>query len=321
MVDDIAEEIHKRALESGFDGCGIIPVKPYIEEYKTQFQERLNKIPESKPFYDNFSDKFINVPKLYPWAKSLIICTVYYGKYKFPKELQGKYAKAFLLSVDTVPNSKEHKKKIEFENWLTSKGIKFIGGEEGVPSRIMPLRLAAVKAGLGIIRKNNFFYGEKGSWYALEGYLIDMECEYINECNLKPCSEKCPICQNSCKTKALCAPYAMNPLSCISFWTTFGGGNIPPHLKEEDFENWICGCDMCQDKCPHNKHNWEEGEDFEGLNDIIELMQPENILKAADEELIEKVIPKTEFHILPKDVNILRVNAKRVCERNKNSKV
>ena len=38
-------------------------------------------------------------------------------------------------------------------------------------------------------------------------------------------------------------------------------------------------------------------------------------------ELIEKVIPKTEFHILPKDVNILRVNAKRVCERNKKPKV
>jgi epoxyqueuosine reductase QueG len=104
----------------------------------------------------------------------------------------------------------------------------------------------------------------------------------------------------------------MNPMECVSFWTTFGQGSIPPSLRESQFENWICGCDACQDACPHNRHDWNNGEDFPGLNEITELLQPENILNASDDVLRVKVIPKTAAHIKPEQVNTLRITAARM---------
>jgi epoxyqueuosine reductase len=304
MYDRFAAAIHDKAIACGYEGCGIIPLEAL--ENKSRIDERIQKIPESVAVY-GFYDAFTNIHELYPWAKAAVVCTFWLGQYKFPVSLQGKYAKAFLLSPDTVPDAPVHQKKMDFEKWMESQHIRFVGGEDRIPVRLFPLRQAAVAAGLGIFRKNNFFYGKHGSYYMLEGYLIDVECEYRNDCHLTPCSEICNLCQQACKTHALCAPYTMNPLSCIFFLTTFGGGKIPEYLQTEDLEEWICGCDACQDVCPYNRlQDWDNGIDFPGLKEIVELLQPQNILTASDAELCEKVIPKTEAHISPKKVNTLR---------------
>ena len=199
----------------------------------------------------------------------------------------------------------------------TLKGVK----RPGVPRpfyvayKMEHTRQRAAAAGLGVIRRNNFFYGPKGSYYSLEGYLVDKSCEYIQETKLKPCSEKCGLCQRACKTRALVDSYTMNPLSCVSFWTTFGGGQVPEHLKAEQFGEWILGCDACQDACPHNiRHNWDEGEDFPGLKELAPTLDPNAVVEASDEELIEKVIPKSEFHLTNEQTEMLRVCARRMLK-------
>lgn len=313
----LAEKIYQMALECGFDNCGIIPVSD-IDGYQQRLTEREEKVPSSVRVYRQ-AEEFSKIKETYPWAKSIVICTIWLGKYRYPISLQGKYAKSFMLSEDTVPDCKEHQKKLRFEQWMNEQGIQFKGGETGAPARILPLRHAAVTAGLGIFRKNNFFYAEKGSYYGLEGYIIDQECEYKHSCDIKPCSDKCTLCQKACKTKALFAPYTMDPISCISFLTTFGQGNIPPHLKEKQLGTWICGCDDCQDACPYNRHDWENGVDFSGLNAITELLHPDNILEASDVTLCEKVIPKTDKHIKNEQVHVLRKSAARVLRHLKNT--
>lgn len=306
----LSEKIYQTAITCGYDGCGIIPIEA-MTGYKKRIEERMEKIPESKKVY-RFYDAFTRLRELHPWAKSVVICTIWLGKYTYPKSLQGKYAKAFMLSPDTVPESPVHQKKLQFETWLQEQHIHFEGGEKNVPTRIMPLRHAAVAAGLGIFRKNNFFYGEKGSYYMLEGYLIDQECEYIHTPTIKPCAEQCTLCRQACPTKSLSEPYTMNPLTCVSFLTTFGGGMIPAALDEKDLGSWICGCDACQDACPYNRrHDWSRGEAFYGLKDIEDLLKPQHIVTASDEELCTTVIPKTDFHIPPEKVTILRICAAR----------
>lgn len=315
MINEtLSQEIYNAALEYGFDNCGIIPLSD-LDGYKERLDERKNKVPQSKDFYERM-DGLAKVQEHYLWAKAIIICTTWLGKYRYPESLQGKYAKSFFLSPESVPDCKAYQDKIGFETWLTEHNIRWEGGKKHGPSRNIPLRHVAVKAGLGIFRKNNFFYTEKGSYVELEGYVIDKECVYKQASSLRPCAESCTLCQKGCKTHALCAPYTMNPMSCISFWTTFGQGKIPPHLEENQFTDWICGCDDCQDACPYNKgHDWNSGEDFSGLNELTELAQPENILKASDEWLCEHIVPKTVDHITPENVNILRVCAKRVLEQ------
>lgn len=60
---------------------------------------------------------------------------------------------------------------------------------------------------------------------------------------------------------------------------------------------------------------WNDGEDFPGLNEILELAQPENIVKASNESLCEHIVPRTVDHITPENVNTLRVCAKRVLKQ------
>lgn len=110
----------------------------------------------------------------------------------------------------------------------------------------------------------------------------------------------------------------MNPFQCISFWTTFGKGNVPPGLTEDMYEQWICGCDNCQDACPHNrKHNWDEGEAYSDLEEITPLLVPEKIITATDEFLKEQVISRTSDHLQPEDSEVLRINARRAIQNMK----
>lgn len=308
---ELSQRIHQQALHCGYDGCGIIPLSD-LAPYKKRLAERMEKIPESAAFY-GFFKAFTSLSTLFPWAKAIIVCTFWLGKYKYPQSLQGKWGKAFVLSPDTVPDSPDHQRKLQFENWLQQEGIHFTGGEDNAPARLLPLRQAAVADGLGIFRRNNFFYGEKGSYYMLEGYLIDQSCEYYNTCTLRPCSEKCGLCQKACPTHSLSAAYTMNPLTCVSFLTTFGEGVVKPPLSEKNLGAWLCGCDACQDACPYNRcHNWNEGKDFYQLEAVKTLLEPENILSEPDTVLRQKVIPKTERHIPPAKIEVLRRNAARV---------
>ena len=245
-----------------------------------------------------------------------MVCTEYFGAYKFPASLQKRYAKGLLLSLANIPDGVEVKQRRSFETWFNDKNIQFIGGETAKPTGVVPLRPASVAAGLGIYRKNNFFYGPKGSNYELVAYLIDQPCEYIRHLEIPPCPETCNLCQQKCKTKSLSAPFTMNPLTCVSYINTFGDGKLPEGVTEDMLEEWILGCDNCQDCCPFNKnYDWSIGKDYPGLDALELILQPEYILKASDEEIIKKLIPKFCFHLTDKQIPLLRKSAKRAIAR------
>ena len=60
------------------------------------------------------------------------------------------------------------------------------------------LRWAALEAGLGIIRRNNFLYTKNGSWVHLEAWLTDGEMELRQQETLPPCPKNCTKCQSAC---------------------------------------------------------------------------------------------------------------------------
>lgn len=305
---NLSKEIYNCAIRCGFDNCGIISVNA-LSGFEDFLEKRINNVPQSKSFYENVGS-IQDTKERFPWARSIVILTFNYGKYRYPKELQGKYAKAFFLYADkncTAGFNLEH-----FEQWFVEHEIRAEGGDH---VGIGPLRYIAAKAGLGIIRKNNFFYTQDGSYNSLIGYVIDKECELIQNVNVIPCGEKCDLCQRACKTKALQSPHTMNPLKCVSYWTTFGNSDIPQGLSLEMFEEWVCGCDNCQDVCPHNRrHDWNTGEHFSNLAEIAPMILPQNYEHLSDEFLIEQVISRTANHLHSSDVQALRKNAERALD-------
>ena len=304
--EQLVKRIYQFALDSGYDDCGIIPIHE-TREYQVRLKERMEKIPEASGFYSLLQEG-MNTEMRFPWAKSMIICTYWYGQYCYPSQLQGKYAKAFFLSPEGVRDSKDYKNLRQFPSLIEGLGIRIEGGSVG------GLRNAAVKAGLGIIRRNNFLYTEKGSWVELHGFVIDQELSLYQHHELKPCPEKCTVCRKSCPTGSLSAPYTMNPLRCVSFLNTFGKNRLPDDIPKEQLGLWIIGCDACQDKCPYNKHDWLVGRDFPGLSDVVPLLNPETLSEATDEIIRKDVVPRTADHIKPDETNTVRESVMRYLQ-------
>ena len=88
-------EIHDKALACGYDSCGIVPLDA-LDFYKDRLTKRLEDVPESEDVYAH-SKAFLALKENYHWAQSIVVCTEYFGNYKFPVSLQNRYAKGITI--------------------------------------------------------------------------------------------------------------------------------------------------------------------------------------------------------------------------------
>ena len=289
-----ANDIIMKAKSLGYESCGIIKIDK-MKAYADKLSERIDRFPEIKIHSESFYS-FANLELHYPWAKSIIVCARWYGKYKIPENISGHIGKYYLTDSRRDKNSREYEASIAFEQYLVDCQMKVETDRE---FGITALRWAAIKAGLGIVRKNNFFYTERGSWIHLEAFLVDEEMEYIQENNVKPCPEKCNLCISNCPTKSLSQPYMMNRSTCVSCLTTWEGWDLTTDKNSFNLGDWIFGCDVCQDICPFNKNAWTEDEEFPFLAELCEHLSLEKIIEADYEYLRNTIQPKLWY--IPQD--------------------
>ena len=299
----LAEQIKSAALEMGYEKCGIIKVS-HIDGYEEKLNERIDRIPETKGFYQSMY-RFTHLEDTHSWAKSIVIGVRKYGKYNIPEHLKGMIAKYYLVDGRKDENSKDFQDSLKFEKYMKDLGLR-AENERGFG--LTPLRFAAMKAGLGIVRKNNFFYTENGSWVYLEAWLIDKEIEAIEVSKVKACPEKCGLCIKACPSASLSEPYTMNPIACVSCVTTFMGRDMINEKYREQIGNWVYGCDVCQDACPMNKNRWKETEEFPNLQELSEHISLEKILK-MDYSFLEEVMQPKFWYIDKSSVWKWKVNA------------
>lgn len=108
----------------------------------------------------------------------------------------------------------------------------------------------AVKSGLGWMGKHtNIINPNFGSWFFIANIITNYEFEY-SEMITDHCGT-CTACLDACPTNAIVQEYIVDANKCISFQTIENKSEIPDELKGK-FENWIFGCDICQDVCPWN---------------------------------------------------------------------
>ena len=295
--------IQKKALELGYEKCGIVPLH-ILGGFKEKLEERVQKSPASSPFYQG-QQRLARVQEDFPWAKSVVVLTVPYSKYQVPEEISGHIAKAYLFDNRLDEKSVEHQHSRALEAYLQSLGLKVaVNRRFGV----VAMRWAAMQAGLGVVRRNNFFYTESGSWIHLEAFLIDQDLELKETTTLPPCPKNCNRCIKACPTGSLCDPYTMNPLQCVSFLTTYGGRDLAHDPLADNFGEWVYGCDICQDVCPMNHNKWVGNEEFPGNTELAPSLTVEAIIK-MDEEFYQWEVQPKFFYLSPNELWKWQVNA------------
>ena len=135
--------------------------------------------------------------------------------------------------------------------------LSMAGGSGGnarvfVDSGPLAEKAVAVRSGLGWYGKNGLLLTPgHGSWVLLAEIVSDLKLS-PGDPLARDCGE-CRLCMDRCPTGAIVAPYVVDARRCISYLTIEHRGAIPRELRPL-MENWIFGCDACQEVCPHNRH-------------------------------------------------------------------
>ena len=131
-------------------------------------------------------------------------------------------------------------------------------------------RVWAAKSGLGWIGKNSLLLSKKmGSYFFTAEMMLDLEFAYDT-----PVADHCGACTScidSCPTGAIIQPYVVDGSKCISYFTIEIKGQIPEPMAGK-FDDWIFGCDVCQEVCPWNRHSTKTSEpEFEPSVGLLEM--------------------------------------------------
>ncbi|MBN1301584.1 MAG: tRNA epoxyqueuosine(34) reductase QueG [Melioribacteraceae bacterium] len=109
----------------------------------------------------------------------------------------------------------------------------------------------AVRSGLGWMGKHtNVINPQAGSWFFIANIINNYEFNY-SDIIADHCGT-CTACIDACPTNAIVKEYVVDSNKCISYQTIENKNGIDTELKDK-FENWLFGCDICQDVCPWNK--------------------------------------------------------------------
>ena len=239
--------IKQEAHRLGFLSCGISKAG-FLEEEAPRLENWLNQNMNGQMSYmENHFDKRLNPTLLVDGAKSVISILLNY----YPSELQNQDAyKVSKYAYGQDYHSVIKEKLNELLHFIQTE-IGEVSGRAFVDSAPVLDKAWAAKSGLGWMGKNSNLITQKvGSFYFIAELIIDLELEYDTP-TTDHCGS-CTACIDACPTEAIVAPYVVDGSKCISYFTIELKDNLPQEMKGK-FDNWIFGCDVCQDVCPWNK--------------------------------------------------------------------
>jgi epoxyqueuosine reductase len=243
------ETVKQIATELGFDFCGISKAE-FLEKEAPRLENWLNKHHHGKMGYmANHFDKRLDPRKLVDGSKSVVsVLLNYYPEQKLPETAQSLKISKYAYGTDYHYVLKE--KLAEFVTQITEK-IGEINGRIFVDSAPVMDKIWAAKSGTGWIGKHsNLINRDIGSFFFIAEIISDLDLQPDGP--IKDYCGTCTRCIDACPTQAIVEPYVVDGSKCISYFTIELKEAIPDEVKGK-FENWIFGCDICQDVCPWNR--------------------------------------------------------------------
>ncbi|MEN2413927.1 tRNA epoxyqueuosine(34) reductase QueG [Flavobacterium mesophilum] len=296
--------IKDEAKRLGFLSCGISKAG-FLEEEAPRLEKWLNNNHNGQMAYmENHFDKRLDPTLLVDDAKSVVSLLLNY----FPSESQN--PDSFKISKYAYGQDYHFVIKEKLKELLHSieENIGAVSGRAFVDSAPVLDKAWAAKSGLGWIGKNSNLITQKvGSFYFIAELILDLDLEYDHKVT-DHCGS-CTACIDACPTQAILAPYIVDGSKCISYFTIELKENIPNEMKGK-FDEWMFGCDTCQDVCPWNRFSKPHSEPLFNPNpDLLSFSKKD--WTEITEETFRSVfknspIKRTKFEGLKRNIKFLK---------------
>ena len=299
--------LKEEAYSMGFEFVGVSKAEELTDEAR-RLETWLNQGFHGKMSYmENHFDKRIDPRKLVEGSKSVV--TLLYNYYSEEKQTDTDAPKISMYAYGADYHG-VIKEKLNI--FLAKIKEKFgdVNGRCFVDSAPVMEREWAKRSGTGWLGKNTLLiHPKRGSYFFLAELIIDLELEA--DAPMKDFCGRCTKCIDACPTDAI-APegFILDSSKCISYLTIELREALPEVFKN-NMENWMYGCDICQEVCPWNR--------FSKPHQEANFLPNENILqltKSDWEELTEETfkvifknspVKRTKYAGLKRNIDFLKI--------------
>jgi epoxyqueuosine reductase len=298
--------IKQTATGLGFEFCGIAKAV-FLDDDAKRLERWLQKGMHGKMAYmENYFDLRTDPSKLVPGARSVISLLLNY----FPEKKQAPSNPKIARYAYGEDYHEVIKNKLQHFFSLLKEHIGEINGRGFVDSAPVLERTWAQRSGLGWIGKNgNLLNKQQGSYFFIATLITDIELDY-DDPFIKDYCGSCSRCIDNCPTEAILPDKVVDGSKCISYFTIeLKDALIPGNMKGK-FDNWLFGCDVCQDVCPWNRFSKPTSEiKFSPLPEIL------NFSNSDWEELTEEnfkiifknsAIKRTKFQGIKRNLQFIK---------------
>ncbi len=294
------------AANLGFDYCGIAKAQ-VLDEDARRLENWLKKdMHGSMQYMENYFDLRIDPSKLVPGAKSVITLLLNY----FPQQQQTEESPG--ISKYAYGNDYHEVIRERLKSFLQQikEQVGEVHGRGFVDSAPVLERAWAQKAGIGWIGKNgNLINKQSGSFFFIATLIVDLELLY-DDAYVKDYCGSCTRCIDNCPTDAILPDKVVNGSKCISYFTIELKDALIPSGMQGKFNNWMFGCDICQDVCPWNRFSKPTTDiNFKPIPEILNFST--NDWEALTEESFKTIfknspIKRAKFEGIKRNLNFIK---------------
>lgn len=302
---EITRQIKAKAKEMGFMGIAISKAE-HMDEEATRLENWLNQNYQGEMSYlENHFDKRVDPTLLVPGSKSVI--SLMYNYYTEDQQIDPHAPKLAMYAYGKDYHKVVKKKLIQLFKWI-SESFGEIDGRCFVDSAPVLERDWARRSGLGWVGKHSLLINpKKGSYFFLCEIICDLDLEYDHP--IKDHCGTCTRCIEACPTEAISEEgYIMDGSKCISYLTIELKNEIPDTFSDQ-MQNWMFGCDICQQVCPWNRFSKpHEEEKFTPNEEMLKMTKREweEITEDVFDKLFEgSPVRRTKFEGLKRNIKFL----------------
>lgn len=296
--------IKNEAKRLGFISCGISKAQ-FLEEEAPRLENYLNKNMNGQMHYmEKHFDKRLDPTKLVEGSKSVV--SLLFNYYPEQTQVENTYKiSKYAYGMDYHFVLKDRLK--DLLNFIQEE-IGEVSGRAFTDSAPVLDKAWAAKSGLGWVGKHTLLLTQqRGSFYFVAELIVDLELEYD-----LPTTDHCGTCTkciDACPTQAITEPYVVDGSKCISYLTIELKDNIPSDFKGQ-YEDWIFGCDICQDVCPWNRFSKAHNEPlFNPHPELLSMTKKdwEEITEDVFKDIFQKsAVKRTKLEGLKRNIQFLR---------------